>query len=391
MKWTKEKDKELLELYNSNLSRKEIADKLGVTVNSAIHRIDTLGLKRENRNYKRFTDEQVKDIINKYQNKSARQIAKEYNVASETIRRVLHKNGIETSSYRWSKSEEEHLRELCKNEKLSIEEIAKTLGRTESAVYKKASLLGIDIISQRREWKQWEDEFLLTNWGCKTLSYISNKLNRSTEACILRAKHLKLGGALKNTEYVLLVDFCKAVGISKEVVIKTWQPLGFKIRYLKTTRKRQFKAVDLNESLTWMEKHQDLFDGSLVDELFFLPEPDWLKAKRKADKVDKTNIKLGKKKQYWSDLDIQRLKCQLGLGMTHQEIANSLGKSLASVNYKVSQLNLGYKAKKFWTGQEFRFIRDNWEHMTDAELAKQLNRPVRSVELHRQQMGFKRR
>ena len=389
MVWTPELDEKLEKMYLNNLSREDIASQLNTTVCSVAHRVDKLGLIRKNTNYIEFSDEQVVEILSRYPTDSIRKIANDFNVSTAVIKRVLDKNGVNTSSYRWSSLEIDKLSELCKDH--TLDEIALELERTPTAVYTKAKHLGLTLYKHRREWTEAEDNFLIEHWGMRKLSYISNYLNRSDEACILRAKKLGLGGALENTEYVLLAEFCRAIKISKETVLRRWVPLGFKIKQLKLTKERIFNAVNLEKALGWMKEHQTIFNGYIVEEMFFVPEPKWLKDKRIRDRSDTDYLEGGKPREYWSKLDEERLRGFLKLGKTHEEIAVELNKSKSAISYKVGQLNLGYRAKKFWSGAEFKFIREHWKTMTDTEMANELNRPVRSVESHRLQMGLKRK
>lgn len=67
-------------------------------------------------------------------------------------------------------------------------------------------------------------------------------------------------------------------------------------------------------------------------------------------------------------------------------------KTKECIQMKASQLNLKsyYSLHCLWTDDEKDFIKNNWQHMSDAQLAKHLNRPQRNVKYQRSRLGLYR-
>jgi hypothetical protein len=78
----------------------------------------------------------------------------------------------------------------------------------------------------------------------------------------------------------------------------------------------------------------------------------------------------------------------LNSGIKHSEVAKQLGKSEKALRDKLSQEGYAYKYDKYWSGREFKFLKDNWQTMTDKEIAEKLHRPLRGVQAQRRNLGL---
>ena len=47
------------------------------------------------------------------------------------------------------------------------------------------------------------------------------------------------------------------------------------------------------------------------------------------------------------------------------------------------------KRLRYWTGKELRFLKENYKHMDNAELAKALNKNVESIKYQKSRQGLK--
>ena len=93
-----------------------------------------------------WTEEKVSELKNIWNTKSLYKIAADFHTTEETIREKASEIGLEEyKSNRWTKEEEQLLREYSK--KYVTKTIAKKLGRSYLAVQKKAVKLGIELHS----------------------------------------------------------------------------------------------------------------------------------------------------------------------------------------------------------------------------------------------------
>jgi predicted DNA-binding transcriptional regulator AlpA len=66
---------------------------------------------------------------------------------------------------------------------------------------------------------------------------------------------------------------------------------------LRTIGKRPFNFVDIDEFWKWAEKHQENINWFKVEPMVLLPEPEWVKLRRKEDFYKKSTRKNWSKKE----------------------------------------------------------------------------------------------
>lgn len=105
IKYSDEKIKEIVALYLSGKSQKEVATLTGVGTNTVGRYVKKAGYelrsKSDHSSPKKYSKEKEKEIIRLYteENKNTNEIAKVFNTYNTTIRRILLRNGIELRSY----------------------------------------------------------------------------------------------------------------------------------------------------------------------------------------------------------------------------------------------------------------------------------------------------
>lgn len=388
-RWTEEDDSRLKELMSNNTEFELIASELNRSITSIQSRAAKLKFKHKS-TYGKLTEEQLDYIKNNYPSKSIHTLKKELNKPWETIRNALVSMGIEVNIEKaWTNEEIEQLRILA--DKYEVAEVAKRLDKTINSVYLKARKLNIVFAMSPRKWSDDDKSYLIENWGQTSVETLAKNLKRKPQAVMQQAHKMKLEHLYCLTDSLTLTEFQLYTGISRDRIINTLLKYDFPLNSKRLTSKKKIYNVDIDKALKWMESHQDLFDGSKVSEDIFIPEPKWLTEKRRKDRVDKTNINYQVKKTNWTDEEISYAKSLLGIGLSHEEIAKKLHRSKQSVQFKLAKNGQAYKSSKFWTGKEFKYIRENWEKQSDKEMAEHLKRPVKSVEYHRLELGLKRR
>lgn len=337
-----------------------------------------------------LTEEQLEYIKNNYPAKTIHTIKNDIDKPWLTVKNALESMGIDVNiEPAWPDEEIELLRKLANTDK--IEDIAKKLNKTNNAVYLKAKRLGIVLAKSPRTWAKEDKQYLKENWGQISTDTIAKKLKRKHTAIMQQAHKMKLGSLYKITDNISLSDFCAYTGISRDRITRTLINQGFPLETQRLTPKRKIYTINIEKVLEWMEKHQDLFDGSKVSEDLFIPEPKWLKEKRRNDRTNKVNINYQVKKTQWTENDISLAISLLTMGYTQDKIAERLNRSKLAVQVMLSKHDQAYKEKRFWSGKEFKYIREHYKTQSDKEMALALNRSEKAVQYQRLNLGLRKR
>lgn len=341
------------------------------------------GKKRE------LTPEEIAYIQENYQTMRVRQMATHLNIAWETLNKRMLEMGLQPNikEAQWPDEDVAKLRELAQTH--TTKEIAALMGRSANSIRIKARRMGIVLEKTPRLWLPEDEDYLKRNWGKLSVSTLAKNLKREANAVCQRAHVLNLPPIFQASEDLSISDFTAYTGISRDRVVRYLAiKHDFPLKKKKVGAKAVYYYVLWDEVLPWLETHQDLYDGSLISEDLFIPEPAWLTKKRHRDREDKSKIHYQVTKRPWTPADIDRAKFLLSIGKHHADIAEELHRSEKAVAYKLSQLGLAYRLSKYYRGSEFRYIREHWETMTDAEMAKHLRRSKKSVAEQRRKMGL---
>jgi len=92
----------------------------------------------------------------------------------------------------------------------------------------------------------------------------------------------------------------------------------------------------------------------------------------------------------WSQKEVKLLK-KLNHSQSRQEIAEKLGRSLATVSQKALRLGLKKKEIMKWTNEEIETIRQLYGKVTALEIARELDRSAQSVRQKAHRLGLRKR
>lgn len=350
---------------------------------------------------KNWSQQEIDLLLDLYKTKSASQISVLMNRSQNSVRNKLaaltgsaayqgDDPDIQTTAP-WTEEDMAKLRELAASGK-KYPQIAKELGRTVGAVRAKVFAHKIIVYgAEKREWTEEEDEYLRENWGQTSLASMCKALHRTDVAVKQRAcSVLQLGRADELTDYVKIAEFVDLSGISRDRILYTLVPkYKFPIVKKVVLRNRQY-FIDLAKVLKWMEKNQRLYDGSRVSQDLFVQEPQWLAEKRRQDRENKANVNSYAIVKIWTPNDLLRLKDLVRIGYNYTEIAREFGVTRSQIEHRVIQENLSYTSPTFWQGSDFKFLRENWQTMTDEELAAHLHKSKLAVIKQRNKQGYLR-
>lgn len=376
--------------FDEGVPYSAIAKELGRSVSSITNRAAWLGLWREDFRTAALTGDELSYIREHHGKDTVYRIAKDLGKPWSTVRGAMLRMGlrIESDDNGWSVAELERMRRMAEDGR-TVSEIASALGRTDNAIYIKARKAGIVIYQPGRKWSVEELDYLRRSWGNTGISTIAKHVHRDVDAVLQQGHKMRLGPLYGLSEDLPLQEFVRNVGISRDRILGTLVPkYGFPLKSSRYGKRQYYYFVDFEKILPWMERHQILFDGSKIKHGFFAIEPDWLVAKIRQDTEDNGYLPYDVRKEWWTVREISDAKTLMKLGWSYRQIGEKLGRSKQAVAYKMRSEGASYTLKQFWTGREFKYLKDHWRLESDEEIAAALGRTRGGVEAQRISLGY---
>lgn len=142
---------------------------------------------------------------------------------------------------------------------------------------------------KKKTWNPWTyDEicYLKEHWGETNMKIIARKLKRSLNAVKMKAQKLGLKDWLKYHEFISLNQFHQMIsgGALDSYDLMIWEREGMPIKKIKKINKT-YLMIDFEDFIKWYKTHLSVLDISRTNDGDFGVEPEWLKEKRKADKM----------------------------------------------------------------------------------------------------------
>lgn len=387
-----------------------------------------------------WTEEKVEELKRVWNTKSLYKLAAEFHTTEETIIEKARELGLEEyKSNRWTKEEEQLLREYAK--KYVTKTIARKLGRSYIAVQKKAIKLGIELHSEPDPWKKWMIDYLKDNINKKPISQIEAMIGLSYHAILVKCKELGIEyvkeswteeeirilreyankchytelvkvlpnrslGAITAKAYELGIEtvstYTKLNEAQIEYIKNNWGilPATEIARTLKISigvlnrYKKNLNLPNTGQQTKWtketVEKLRKDANTKTRNELAkkYKTSPSQITAVAR-----KNNIKLIDSKIVWTDELNKQLEELIEEGLEISEIANKLGMKINSVRAQIKKLKgdkpvvLSSKATS-WTQEEIeKLIQLSKEHSVD-EIANVLNKTERQVSSKARKLGI---
>lgn len=270
-------------------------------------------------------------------------------------------------SYKWLEKDIVELKKLVAEGK-SKEYLANHFNRTTTAIEIKVNRLGLQLLRPNRNWLKQELIDFALDWkdGSISKSVLIKKYNRSFFSLRKKALELNLGARPHNDEFLSISEICDEMQVSHDRV-SNWIKIGLPTKKNRSGKTRYL--IDVDDLLCFLEKHQDMFNASLISEYLFYDEPDWLKDKRKSDRE---SFPINLRSEYSNNDDIFMIQL-FKAGKSDKYIADSLGRTESAIRDR-SRL-LGYTRGRY-NDYEIDILKENSDYLTVSELAKLL--PIRT-------------
>ena len=116
-------------------------------------------------------------------------------------------------------------------------------------------------------------------------------------------------------------------------------------------------------------------------------EPEWLKEKRVRDHEENPAFWYRR----YTEEEIAQAENLFKLGKSYKEIAEILNRSELSVKWLLRNRGYSYKMPQYWKSNEFKYLRENYQDMTYAEIGEELGRTEKAVAYQAQKLGYQKR
>ena len=238
-----------------------------------------------------------------------------------------------------------------------------------------------------RKWSEFEDEYLKENWGKIETLKICRKLNRTYQSVRNKAKKLKLGPARQANEFICASELASTINVDRRT-IDSYIKKGLKIKKRRFgISKRSNICIKLNDFWNFAKENSDLIQFYKFKNGDLANEPKWAQEKRFEKLRKRVNIQNYNKE--WSDSEDRALQKMFIKGMSDEEIAIELRRTVISVVCRRSILSLN--VKPLWTDKEVSILKEKVKSgLTDKEIGKILGKSTRSVQGKRLSLNIKK-
>lgn len=278
-----------------------------------------------------FTTEDINFIIENWGTISMTAIRKHIGCSHAALSKIALKLNLNIPNNNWSKEEECKLLSLASTHTCS--EIADIMGKSWDSIYNKSQKMNIKLLPEQRPWTLQDEELLSEYWGLYNVETIAKKLNRTITAVRLKAQRMHLGSIMDSSDVLSIDSICDILKVTRNRVLKIWTSLGLKVKRKKIIEKFYF-YVSWPDLLLFLENNQNEWDSRKVEEYMLGPEPEWLKIKRRNDKISNPLFY-----RQWTLEEMKHLMFLKKTGKSYKEIAKLLDRTESSISNILHKIN----------------------------------------------------
>ena len=362
--WNDEKTRQLKELLEK-YSIKQIAQKMNTSVSTINRKIKLI---KENKELVRKCKKEFNKIPKKNNNNLKRDI-KEIEIIKflgsrytcgmisdilqmekKEIYYLAEKNNI------FIKSKYDYEKELIKDyienkANFTIEELSETFGKSKRTLLKILKEIKMEY-QNSRTWTQTQTDYLMENWGYKSIQKISEITGKSIVSVRNKARRLGLGSMINNNDKLTISVIANIFNIDRNTIINVWQKKGLHIRKIHLTKDKFYRVVTIEDLYDFLERNQDKWDSKNLEPKILGPEPEWLKLKRKLDYIN-----IGDKPL--SIDEIKLLGTLIFQNTSLKEISDILKRPMNEIEEIITRLKFNGNIKLFFEKNQIESLNKN--------------------------------
>lgn len=238
---------------------------------------------------------------------------------------------------RWTIEEDELL--IANFNIISSDDLSKLLHTEFKNIQSRANRLLCNGKMPRRTYSEWEDEYLLTNYGTMPIRLIQNRLAR-TEMSIRCRMSVLIGSSesSSNCGNLTINQLTDVLGLSKTTLRKYVDTKS--IPHYKIGAKTLF---NIETFWNWLEDNTDIINPLKIDVVNLWACPEWYVNHVKTKKLN-NDYKIKEKK--WTTREESILWSMYMNGKSYNEMCDELNRNYRSIQSKVRRLILLKKNNK---------------------------------------------
>ena len=222
-----------------------------------------------------------------------------------------------------------------------------------------------------KTWSKDEDTYLLEQVSKNvSVDYIARKLGRTSTGVYTRMYKLGVANRKDNIGMYTVNEISKLICIDNKTIIK-WGKLGLKL-YKKKVGGKRITFINGDDFWKFAENHKDLIVFKRIEKNSLLPEPVWVEVARKTEEHE---IKHKKK---WTKEEDEKLIKLSKMQVSYSEIAKIMKRNYSSITHRLSRLNKANKKINIrWKPIEVEIMyKLEKQGKTDSEIAEELGREI---------------
>ena len=317
--WTIEDEQYLRDNYDKK-TVEEIASYLNRTTHAVRNKAKKMDMHRVKDAIPGVWKEVEEEYLKKcYCNTSAAEIGKKLGKTTTAVKKKAAKLGLKPEKRDgfnpWTAKE---IAYLVKNyQALGLKKIAKTLKRSRSSVLHKAISLGLTEAGEARPWTDREVAYLEAKYVTQPVELTAKRLKRTMVS--VQHKAMRLGLNSYASEWYNATTIASCFQHDCSVIIRWIEKHGLSAKKIVLPNQTRY-LIDPDDFWEWASTHKSLINWSNYIPLSLPPEPEWVNEERK-------NYKNTRHRKPFTDSEKIQIKHMIRQGKTYQEIANAIGRS----------------------------------------------------------------
>lgn len=184
----------------------------------------------------------------------------------------------------------------------------------------------------RRKWTAEEEAYLLSKYLNQSVKTTAKNLKRTEASVKRKAAKLKLNHYLDN---ISAKAIAKCFGCDVSVVIRWIEKFGLPANKIKIRDFYRY-SIDSMDFWEWANNNRSLINWSNYENHSLAPQPDWVQEEIKTNKTPRSR----KRFNNFEKAEIEHL---LRRGLTCEEVAEKIGRSLYSIRHVSRKTNKSNK------------------------------------------------
>ena len=312
--WTIEDEQYLCDNYDK-CTVNDIALHLNRTPHAVRNKAKKMGMHRaKEANPGLWKDVEEEYLKKCYCNTSAAEIGKKLGKTATAVKKKAKKLGLKPEKRDgvnpWTAKEIAYLKKNY--QELGLKEMVKKLKRSRSSILHKALSLGLTNSGESRPWTDREVAYLEAKYVTQPVELTAKRLKRTMVS--VQHKAMRLGLNSYASEWYNATTIAACFQHDCEVVIRWVEKHGLQARKIVLPNQTRY-LIDPDEFWKWADTHRALINWSNYIPLSLPPEPEWVNEERK-------NYKNTRHRKLFTDTEKIQIKHMIRQGKTYQEIAD---------------------------------------------------------------------